>query len=78
MTIHLRQVSMSYAKQTVFENITCSFRKNSVTALLGPSGSGKSTLLRTLCRLNERIPGVKIQGEVGVLGQEIHQADVNV
>ncbi|TDJ49547.1 MAG: phosphate ABC transporter ATP-binding protein [Nitrospina sp.] len=78
MTIHLRQVSMSYGNQAVFEDITCSFRKNSITALLGPSGSGKSTLLRTLCRLNDRIPGFKIQGEVRILGQEIHQPEVNV
>ena len=78
MTIHLSQVSMSYANQTVFEDITCSIRKNAVTVLLGPSGSGKSTLLRTLCRLNDRIPGFKIHGRVQVLGQEIHQPDVNV
>ncbi len=78
MTIHLHQVSMGYANQAVFEDITCSIRKNSVTAILGPSGSGKSTFLRTLCRLNDRIPGFQIQGRVRVLDQEIYQPGTNV
>lgn len=43
----------------------------SITALIGPSGCGKSTFLKTLDRMNDLIPGVRIEGEVKYNGQDI-------
>jgi phosphate transport system ATP-binding protein len=49
-----------------------------VTALIGPSGCGKSTLLRCFNRINERIPGVRTEGKVQILGQDIYAKDVDL
>ena len=49
--IHFENVSFSYTKgQTIIENISCYFKKNSLTAIVGPSGSGKSTMLKLIAR----------------------------
>ena len=47
-------------------------------ALWGPPGSGKSTMLRMLCRMNERVPGFQVEGQVVVLGRDIHDPALNV
>ena len=51
--------------------------EKSITALIGPSGCGKSTFLKTLNRMNDLIPGVKITGKVCYQGQDIFEAEVN-
>ena len=53
--------------------------EKSITALIGPSGCGKSTFLKTLDRMNDLVPGVRIEGEVQYNGQNIFapQVDVN-
>ncbi len=76
--IELEQVRLGYAGRAVIDSATCSIRKNAVTAVVGPSGSGKSTLLRTLCRMNDRIPGFQIEGSVRVLGRDVHDPGINV
>jgi phosphate transport system ATP-binding protein len=52
--------------------------KNSVTALIGPSGCGKSTFLRTLNRMNDMIPEVKIEGQINIHNQNIYSNQVHV
>jgi phosphate transport system ATP-binding protein len=52
--------------------------KNSVTALIGPSGCGKSTFLRTLNRMNDMIPEVKIDGQINIHNQNIYSNQVHV
>jgi len=76
--LSLNQVSMGYGDKSVLDNVTCSFGVHAVTGLLGPSGSGKSTLLRGLCRMNDRIAGFYLQGEVKVLGRNICDPDTDV
>lgn len=76
--IQLEKVRLSYSGRVVIDTATCAIRNNQVTAVVGPSGSGKSTLLRTLCRMNDRIPGFHIEGSVRVLGMDIHDPGVNV
>ena len=49
-----------------------------VTALIGPSGCGKSTFLRTLNRMNDVIPGTRVEGQVSIGGRDIYGADVDV
>ena len=51
--------------------------EHQVTALIGPSGCGKSTFLKTLNRMNDLIPGVKITGDVRFHGEDIFAAEVN-
>ena len=76
--IQLEQVRLSYSGKAVIETASCTIRKNAVTAVVGPSGSGKSTLLRTLCRMNDRVPGFQVEGKVVVLGRDIHDPSLNV
>ncbi len=76
--IQLERVRLSYSGKAVIETASCTVRKNAVTAVVGPSGSGKSTLLRTLCRMNDRIPGFQVEGQVQVLGRDIYDPGINV
>ena len=76
--IELERVRLSYSGEAVIETASCTVRKNAVTAVVGPSGSGKSTLLRTLCRMNDRVPGFQVEGSVRVLGRDIHDPALNV
>jgi phosphate transport system ATP-binding protein len=53
------------------------FEKNRVTALIGPSGCGKSTLLRLLNRMNDLIPGARVEGEILFEGRNIYAPDMD-
>src|SRR6202008_3941663 len=57
---------------------TLTIRSNEVTALIGPSGCGKSTFLRTLNRMNDIVPGARIEGAVTIDGRDIYAASVDV
>jgi phosphate transport system ATP-binding protein len=62
-------------KQAIFE-LNLKIPTHKVTALIGPSGCGKSTFLRTLNRMNETIRNTRVEGQVLLDGQEIHDMDV--
>lgn len=62
--IETKNLNLYYGNVQALKNINLSFEKNTVTALIGPSGCGKSTFLRTINRMNDLIPTVKIDGEV--------------
>jgi phosphate transport system ATP-binding protein len=57
-------------------NIDCYDRK--VTAIIGPSGCGKSTFIRTLNRMNDVIPGTRIEGKILLDGRDINAAEIDV
>ena len=67
-----------YGETQALKNINVGIPQNSITALIGPSGCGKSTFLKTLNRMNDLIPTVKITGEVKYGGKNIYDRDVNV
>ena len=54
------------------KDINLNMKEKSITALIGPSGCGKSTFLRTLNRMNDLIPGTKIEGKISYRGQDIY------
>ncbi len=60
------------------KNISLEIRANAVTALIGPSGCGKSTFLKTLNRMNDLIPGVRITGSVYLDDEDIYGGQVDV
>ena len=62
--IRLEDVSFYYSKFRAVKNVTLEFQPRKITALIGPSGCGKSTLLRTFNRMNDLIPGTRIEGRV--------------
>ena len=66
-----------YGQTKALKNINIEIPEKSITALIGPSGCGKSTFLKTLNRMNDLIPSVKITGEVRYNGKNIFESEVN-
>jgi phosphate transport system ATP-binding protein len=58
--------------------ISIAIQTNLVTAFIGPSGCGKSTFLRTLNRMNDIIPGTRIEGTIQIDGQNVYSPGVDV
>ena len=75
--ISAKDLCLWYGSFQALKNINIEISEHSITALIGPSGCGKSTFLKTLNRMNDLIPSVKITGEVMYNGQDIFDADVN-
>lgn len=75
----VKDLCLWYGKTQALKNINLEIPEKSITALIGPSGCGKSTFLKTLNRMNDLIPGIKITGEVMYHGENIydHTVDVN-
>jgi len=71
-------MSFYYGDFRAIDNITLGFRENYVTALIGPSGCGKSTYIRTLNRMNDIIPGTRVEGKVLLDGENIYASSVDV
>lgn len=76
--ITARDLCLWYGQSQALNNICLDIPSKSITALIGPSGCGKSTFLKTLNRMNDLIPGVKITGEVCYGGQDIFSPDLDV
>lgn len=74
--IRTRDLNLYYGSKIALNSINLDILQKKVTALIGPSGCGKSTFLRTLNRMNDLIPGVRITGEV--LVDEFNIYDKNV
>jgi phosphate transport system ATP-binding protein len=67
-----------YGDHRVLEKINVRIRQNEVTALIGPSGCGKSTFLRSLNRMNDTIPGTRVEGSVQIDDTDIYAPSVDV
>jgi len=76
--IETRQLHFYYGKRQALKNVNLKVGSNQITAFIGPSGCGKSTLLRVLNRMNDTIPGARVEGEVLLDGQNIYGAGVDV
>lgn len=76
--IVVNKLDLFYGEQQALNNICIAMKERSVTALIGPSGCGKSTFLRTLNRMQDLIPSVKITGEIVIDGQDIYAPDTDV
>ena len=75
--ITVNDLNLWYGQTQALKEISIDIPEKSITALIGPSGCGKSTLLKTLNRMNDLIPGVKITGEVRYHGENIFDTEVN-
>ena len=76
--ISVKDLSLWYGSSQALKNINMDIPENSITAFIGPSGCGKSTFLKTLNRMNDLIPGVKISGKVCYSGKDIYSPSVDV
>ncbi len=73
----LRDLSLWYGHKQALGSVSLNLPVNRVTALIGPSGCGKSTLLRCLNRMNDLIPGVRVEGSVEYHGHDIYGPDID-
>src|SRR5262245_63292629 len=76
--IDVSQMNFYYGAHRVLDQINVKVMPNEVTALIGPSGCGKSTFLRSLNRMNDIIPGTKVEGSVLIDGQDIYAPAVDI
>ena len=76
--LSVKELCLWYGNHQALKNINIDIPKNSITALIGPSGCGKSTFLKTLDRMNDLIPDVKITGSVEYKGEDIFAPGVDV
>lgn len=73
-----KNLCLWYGDNQALKNINIAIPEKSITALIGPSGCGKSTFLKTLNRMNDLVPTVRITGEVCYNGKNIFDKDVDV
>lgn len=76
--INVKDLCLWYGNSQALKNIEIGIKENSITALIGPSGCGKSTFLKTLNRMNDLVPDVKITGKVEYDGKDIFTPGVDV
>ena len=71
-------LNLWYGTSQALHHVNMSVPEGSITALIGPSGCGKSTFLKTLNRMNDLVPGVKVEGQVLYKGQDVYAPGVDV
>ena len=76
--ITAKDMCLWYGEHQALKNINIDIPEKSITAFIGPSGCGKSTFLKTLNRMNDLIPGVKISGDIRYEGNDIFSKEVDV
>ena len=76
--IEVRHLSFYYGSTPALKNITMKIAENKITAVIGPSGCGKSTFIRCLNRMNDILPGTRVEGEFLLDGQNIYSPQVDV
>ena len=75
--LEAKQLNLWYGPNHAFHDVSIAIPAHEITAFIGPSGCGKSTFLRTLNRMNDLIPAVKITGEVDFHGQNLYDSKVD-
>ena len=76
--ISVKDMCLWYGEHKALKNVNIEIPEKSITAFIGPSGCGKSTFLKTLNRMNDLIPSVKITGDVRYEGVDIFSKEVDV
>ena len=75
--IDVSGMNFYYGPRRVLENISITVRAHEVTALIGPSGCGKSTFLRSINRMNDIVPGARVEGSIRIDGQDINAPSID-
>ncbi|MCI5910323.1 MAG: phosphate ABC transporter ATP-binding protein PstB [Oscillospiraceae bacterium] len=76
--ITVNDLCLWYGQTQALKNINIDIKEKSITALIGPSGCGKSTFLKTINRMNDLVPSVKITGEINYRGKNIFAPSMDV
>jgi phosphate transport system ATP-binding protein len=78
VSIDVQRLNFFYGAKRALENISIGIPARLVTAFIGPSGCGKSTFLRTLNRMNDIIPGTRVEGRILINGEDIYGPGTDV
>jgi len=76
--ISVRNLDLFYGEFQALKHVPMDVKGRHITALIGPSGCGKSTLLRTLNRMNDLIPSVRVSGSILLEGKDIYEPGTDV
>ncbi|HQE92371.1 MAG TPA: phosphate ABC transporter ATP-binding protein [Anaerolineae bacterium] len=76
--IQVQGLNVAYSDHRAVRDVSVAIPARQITAIIGPSGCGKTTLLRSMCRLVELTPGVRVWGQIFFAGQDIYAPDVDV
>lgn len=76
--IDTQHVNLHYGENHALKDISMTIYEHHITALIGPSGCGKSTYLKTINRMNDAVPGVKITGNILLDGEDVYGKGVDV
>jgi phosphate transport system ATP-binding protein len=76
--IETEALNLYYGTFQALRNVTMEIKEKSITAIIGPSGCGKSSLLRLFNRMNDLIPGVRVEGKVKLDGVSIYEKNTDV
>ena len=75
--LEAKKLNLWYGPNHALHDVSIAIPEHAITAFIGPSGCGKSTFLRTLNRMNDLIPSVKLSGEVDFHGQDLYGSSVD-
>lgn len=75
--IEAKNLNLWYGNHQALFDVNVAIPANKITALIGPSGCGKSTFLKTLNRMNDLVPGCRIEGEINYGGQNIYDPTID-
>lgn len=75
--VDIEHVSVHYGEKLAVRDVSIPIEANRITAFIGPSGCGKSTVLRAINRMNDLIPGARVEGEVMYRGQNLYDAAID-
>jgi phosphate transport system ATP-binding protein len=73
----VQDVSVYYGSFKAVTGVTMPVYENEITAFIGSSGSGKSTMLRSFNRMNDLVPGARLEGEMSYRGESLYASDVS-
>ena len=76
--IKAENLNLYYGEHHALKDVSMNMKEQAITALIGPSGCGKSTFLKTLNRMNDLIPSVKIDGSITINEENIYDPRVDV
>jgi phosphate transport system ATP-binding protein len=73
----VRGCSVAYGRSTAIRDVDLAVYEHAITAIIGPSGCGKSTFLRSLNRMNDLVPGAKVEGQILYHGADLYGRGVD-
>ena len=74
----IQNLDLYYTNFKALKNVNLNIGKNEITAFIGPSGCGKSTLLKSLNRMNDLVPGCRIEGKILLDGEDCYDKKMDV